>query len=56
MGSTDGGGLILDAMLNVANATKFPEFAGESINILPFLLKKWRQILRCGLLCRCWGS
>eukprot|EP00039_Didymoeca_costata_P019456 m.337603 g.337603 ORF g.337603 m.337603 type:complete len:378 (+) comp18177_c0_seq1:74-1207(+) len=29
MGSTDGGGLILDAMLNVANATKYPEFKGN---------------------------
>ena len=28
MGATDGGGLILDAMMNVANGTKFPEFAG----------------------------
>jgi hypothetical protein len=28
-GSTDGGGLILDAMENVANATKYPEFAGN---------------------------
>ena len=29
MGATDGGGLILEAMLNVANATKFPEFKGN---------------------------
>ena len=29
MGSTDGGGLILDAMLNVANATKYPAFKGN---------------------------
>lgn len=29
MGSTDGGGLILDAMLAVANATKYPEFKGN---------------------------
>ena len=29
MGSTGGAGLILDAMMNVANATKFPEFAGN---------------------------
>ena len=29
MGATDGGGLILDAMLNVANGTKFPEFKGN---------------------------
>jgi hypothetical protein len=28
-GATSGDGLILDAMLNVANATKFPEFAGN---------------------------
>lgn len=28
-GDTDGGGLILDAMLNVANATKYPEFKGN---------------------------
>jgi len=28
-GSTSGDGLILDAMLNVANATKYPEFAGN---------------------------
>jgi hypothetical protein len=28
-GSTDGGGLILDAMEAVANATKYPEFAGD---------------------------
>lgn len=29
MGDTDGGGLILDAMLNVANATKYPAFKGN---------------------------
>lgn len=28
-GATDGGGLILDAMEAVANATKYPEFAGN---------------------------
>eukprot|EP00041_Stephanoeca_diplocostata_P041888 m.9342 g.9342 ORF g.9342 m.9342 type:complete len:467 (-) comp6888_c0_seq1:258-1658(-) len=28
-GATDGGGLILDAMEAVANATKYPEFAGD---------------------------
>lgn len=28
-GATDGGGLILDAMESVANATKYPEFAGN---------------------------
>jgi len=28
-GSTGGDGLILDAMLNVANATKYPEFKGN---------------------------
>jgi hypothetical protein len=27
--STSGAGMILDAMLNVANSTKFPEFAGD---------------------------
>jgi hypothetical protein len=28
-GDKDGGGLILDAMEAVANATKYPEFAGN---------------------------
>ena len=28
-GSTGGDGLVLDAMLSVANATKYPEFAGN---------------------------
>ena len=33
MGSTSGDGLILDAMLNVANATKYPEFKGNYASV-----------------------
>ena len=42
MGSKGGDGLILDAMLNVANATKYPEFAGNVAAIYSYPLKEGR--------------